>query len=155
MEYLRKFNEDVFFEVCTDDGFAGVQTYTRVAITAPAWSGPFMKALVGVAPVRRAVLPRLIRSRTTDFANTAPGDGVRRTDMGYEFRPQAIAATVRRAAKQLPGVDLIVTEHGVAAADDADRVEFITAGLTALHQVVTDGIPLRGYIHWSAFDNFE
>ena len=49
----------------------------------------------------------------------------------------------------------MVTEHGVAAADDAERVEFIRGGLEALHAVLDDGIPLRGYIHWSAFDNFE
>jgi beta-glucosidase len=25
----------------------------------------------------------------------------------------------------------------------------------SLHAVIADGIPLRGYTHWSAFDNFE
>ena len=43
----------------------------------------------------------------------------------------------------------------VLACDDAERVEFITEGLRSLHQVIADGIPLLGYIHWSAFDNFE
>lgn len=155
MEYLRRFNEDVFFEVCGPDDFAGVQTYTRVPVEAPAWAGPFIRALVGVAPIRRTMLPPLIRSRTTDFADTQRGGSIRRTDMGYEFRPEAIAATVRRASHMLPGKDLVVTEHGIAATDDADRVEFITKGLAALHQVITDGVPLRGYVHWSAFDNFE
>jgi beta-glucosidase len=75
--------------------------------------------------------------------------------MGYEFRPEAIAATVRRAAALLPGKDIIVTEHGIATRDDRERIEFIEKGLTALHQVIEDGIPLRGYVHWSAFDNFE
>ena len=75
--------------------------------------------------------------------------------MGYEFRPQAVAATVRRAAQLLPGKPIVVTEHGIATADDAERVEFITEGLRSLHQVIADGIPLQGYIHWSAFDNFE
>jgi beta-glucosidase len=155
MEYLRKFNEDVFLEVCTDDDFVGIQTYTRVPVEPPSWTAPFIRALVGVAPIRRTALPRLIRSRTADFAETRRGGDIRRTDMGYEFRPQAIAATVRRAAELLPGKDLIVTEHGLATTNDAERIEFITGGLGALHRVISDGIPLRGYIHWSAFDNFE
>jgi beta-glucosidase len=155
MEYLRRFTEDVFLEVCTDDDFAGVQTYTRAPIEAPAWTAPLIRVLVGVAPVRRSVLPRLIRSRTTDFAGLDQLGDIRRTDMGYECRPQAVAATVRRAAELLPGTDLIVTEHGIATANDVERIEFITEGLTALNQVIRDGIPLRGYLHWTAFDNFE
>jgi beta-glucosidase len=66
-----------------------------------------------------------------------------------------VAATVRRIAELLPGKPIVVTEHGVAAADDRERVEFITDGLTALHELIGEGMPLRGYIHWSAFDNFE
>ncbi len=155
MEYLRTFNEDVFLEICTADDFAGIQTYTRAPINAPPWAAPLVKLLVGSAPVRRTALPRLIRSRTANFADIDGGDGIRRTDMGYEYRPQAIAATVRRAAELLPGTDLIVTEHGIATSDDAERIEFIIDGLVALHQVISDGIPLRGYLHWSAFDNFE
>ena len=48
-----------------------------------------------------------------------------------------------------------MTEHGIATDDDAHRIAFITEGLSALHEVIADGIPLRGYLHWSAFDNFE
>jgi beta-glucosidase len=75
--------------------------------------------------------------------------------MGWEYRPQAVAATVRRVAEVLPGMPIVVTEHGIATTNDADRVEFITTGLEALHATIGDGNPLRGYIHWSAFDNFE
>lgn len=155
MEYLRKFNEDVFFEVCEPDDFVGVQTYTRAQILPPRWMSPLIRVLVGWSPIRRTALPRVIRSNTEDFADTPRGPDVRRTDMGYEWRPEAVAATVRRAAQILPGKDIIVTEHGIAATDDTERVEFITAALRALHEVIEDGIPLRGYIHWSAFDNFE
>jgi beta-glucosidase len=62
---------------------------------------------------------------------------------------------VRRVAAMHPGKPLLVTEHGVATADDDERIEYIRDGLVALHRVIEDGIPLRGYIHWSAFDNFE
>src|SRR5271157_3166746 len=75
--------------------------------------------------------------------------------MGWEYRPQAVAATVRRVAEVLPGKPIVVTEHGIATADDTERVEFITAGLRGLQPLIGEGIPLRGYVHWSAFDNFE
>jgi beta-glucosidase len=155
MEYLRKYNEDVFFEVCEPDDFIGVQTYSRVPITPPGWTKPFAKSLIDLAPLRRALLPSLVRRNTADFADTERGDDIRRTDMGYEYRPQAIAATVRRAAELLPGKDIIVTENGIATTDDRERIEFITQALTGLHAVIQEGIPLKGYIHWSAFDNFE
>jgi beta-glucosidase len=75
--------------------------------------------------------------------------------MGYEFRPEAIAATLRRAAKMLPGKDLLVTEHGIATGDDAERIEFARGGLAAVHQVLAEGLPVKGYLHWSLLDNFE
>ena len=75
--------------------------------------------------------------------------------MGYEYRPLAVPATVRRVGDVLPGKDILVTEHGIATADDRERVEFITDGLAALHGAIAGGIPVRGYIHWPAFDNFE
>jgi beta-glucosidase len=155
MEYLRHFNEDVFLEVCTNDDFVGVQTYTRVVIDAPGPAAPFVRALVGWGPLRRLVLPGLIRRRIGDFDALPAAGGARRTDMGYEYRPQAVAATVRRAASLLPGKDILVTEHGIATNDDAERIEFITEGLTALHETIGTGVRLRGYVHWSAFDNFE
>jgi beta-glucosidase len=156
MEYLRRFNEDVFFEVCEPDDFIGVQAYTRVLVEPRSWTGPFIGALMGTPPLRRALVPSIIRRTTGHSAGVTPGNNpVRRTDMGYEYRPQAVAASVRRAAQMLPGKDIIVTEHGIATTDDRERIEFITEALTALHATVQDGVPLQGYIHWSAFDNFE
>ena len=102
----------------------------------------------------RLVAPPFIRRSAQDPEGTYPA-GTRRTQMGYEFRPEAVAATIRRVAALLPGRDIIVTEHGVATDDDAERVEFIDRGLRAIHAEIQAGLPVRGYLHWSAFDNFE
>jgi beta-glucosidase len=75
--------------------------------------------------------------------------------MGYEYRPEAVGAVIRRVAALLPGREIVVTEHGIATSDDAERVEFIGRGLVAVHACVAEGLPVRGYLHWSAFDNFE
>jgi beta-glucosidase len=66
-----------------------------------------------------------------------------------------VGATIRRVAALLPGKPLIVTEHGVATDDDAERIEFIDGGLRAIHDEMDAGVPVRGYIHWSLLDNFE
>jgi beta-glucosidase len=154
MEYARRLGEDGFLEACRDDDFVGVQTYSGVTLDMPRPVGWLTRAVLSVPPLENFVVSRMIGGRGTN-PTVDPRDGIRRTQMGYEYRPDAVAATVRRVAEVLPGKPIVVTEHGVATADDAERIEFISGGLKALHQVIADGIPLRGYIHWSAFDNFE
>ena len=154
MEWLRRRNEDVFLEAAADDDFVGVQTYTRVPVRVNAALGVLLRVALGIRPLASALFPPIIRGQSLN-PEPAIAAGSRRTQMGYEFLPEAVAATVRRVATLLPGKDVIVTEHGVATDDDAERVEFIDRGLRALHAEIVAGIPLRGYIHWSALDNFE
>ena len=74
---------------------------------------------------------------------------------GMERRPEALGAAVRRAAEVLPRVPLMVTENGIATADDADRIAFTTEALRGLAAAIADGADVRGYMHWSLLDNFE
>jgi beta-glucosidase len=122
----------------------------------PSYVGPVVRAAMRVPAVRERLLPAVIRRSSTDFGSNVTGSSqVRRTQMGYEFWPEAIAATLRRAATLHPGKDLVVTEHGVATGDDAERIEFIDRGLRAVHAATADGLPVRGYLYWSLLDNFE
>jgi beta-glucosidase len=50
---------------------------------------------------------------------------------------------------------VIVTENGVAVSDDKRRVEFIRRALAGVENCVNDGLPVKGYMHWSLMDNFE
>jgi beta-glucosidase len=50
---------------------------------------------------------------------------------------------------------LIVTENGVATLDDARRQAFIPAALDGIAAAIDDGVDIRGYLYWSAFDNYE
>ncbi len=154
-DYLRRMNEDVFLEACTADDFVGVQTYSRVRLSGPGFAGPLVRAAVSLPLVEAAFVPIATRvgQRMVDAAVARRGE--RTTQMGYEYRPEAVAATIRRVADLLPGKDIVVTEHGVATSNDADRVEFILRGLTAIHGLMDAGLPIRGYIHWSLLDNFE
>ncbi|UBU12638.1 glycoside hydrolase family 1 protein [Nonomuraea gerenzanensis] len=82
-------------------------------------------------------------------------DGARRTLTGWEFYPGALGDAVRHTARRLPGVPILVTENGVATADDAERVEYTRAALAGLHAALAEGADVRGYLHWSLLDNYE
>jgi beta-glucosidase len=84
----------------------------------------------------------------------APPPGAPLTQMGYEDYPQALGATVRYAAR-VSGKPIYVTENGIATDDDARRAAFIAEALASLHGVIGEGVDVRGYFYWSAFDNFE
>lgn len=81
--------------------------------------------------------------------------GVEVTAAGYEFRPEAIGATLRRAWEVTGRRPLIVTESGIATDDDRRRVEYIDRSIDAMRGAMADGVDVRGFIHWSALDNFE
>lgn len=81
-------------------------------------------------------------------------DGAEMTQMNYEFYPEALEHVIRKVAESFPG-DILVTENGVATADDTRRVEFIHRAMQGVKACVEDGIPVKGYMHWSLMDNFE
>lgn len=81
-------------------------------------------------------------------------DGAETTQMGYEFYPQALANVLRQVHESLP-VPLIVTENGIATADDSRRVAFIRQALEGVQDCIAGGIPVKGYCYWSLLDNFE
>ena len=76
------------------------------------------------------------------------------TQMDYEFYPEALEHVIRKVHEDFKG-NLIVTENGVAVSDDSRRVEFIRRALQGVENCLNDGIPVKGYCHWSLMDNFE
>ena len=83
-----------------------------------------------------------------------PEEGVERTEMGYEFWPESLEATIREAAA-VARIPIIVTENGLGTRDDTRREEYIRRALQGVARCVQDGIDVRGYTYWSALDNFE
>ena len=75
------------------------------------------------------------------------------TQMGYEFYPRALGNVLRRAASA--GIPMVVTENGVATDDDERRAVFIRQALEGVENCLADGVDVRGYLHWTALDNFE
>lgn len=83
-----------------------------------------------------------------------PAAGVELTQMGEEFYPEALEGAIRHAA-QVTGIPIYVTENGLATTDDARRVEYFRRALRGVVRCLQDGVDVRGYFCWSAFDNFE
>ncbi len=85
-----------------------------------------------------------------------PGEeGVPTTQMGYEFWPEALEGTIRRAWEMTGGLPVYVTENGIGTDDDPSRIEYVTRALTGVRRCLDDGIDVRGYFYWSLLDNFE
>lgn len=73
---------------------------------------------------------------------------------GDAYRPESLGIALRHAA-DVAGVPALVTENGIATADDDQRISYTTGALAGLLAAVADGVDVRGYLHWSALDNFE
>jgi beta-glucosidase len=94
------------------------------------------------------------RSLWDDKGKVEPPAGGDRNAAGGEVHAPSLANVVRYAHSQAK-VPIIVTEHGVNTGDDSIRARLIPAALTELKKVIDDGVPVRGYYHWSLLDNFE
>jgi beta-glucosidase len=84
-----------------------------------------------------------------------PEEGVPVVQMGYEFWPDSLEATIRRAYEITDGVPIVVTENGIGTDDDDQRVDYVTQALQGVRRCLDDGIDLRGYVYWTLLDNFE
>jgi beta-glucosidase len=83
-----------------------------------------------------------------------PPEGTPTMQTGWEVYPEALGHTVRLAAEQAK-VPVLVTENGMATADDAARIAYTRKALEGLASCIGDGIDVRGYLHWTFLDNFE
>jgi beta-glucosidase len=74
---------------------------------------------------------------------------------GWAYRPDALGIALRQAWEATEGIPLLVTENGIATTDDTRRVAYTAEALGHLYEAVAEGVDVRGYLHWSALDNFE
>ncbi|MBB2947333.1 beta-glucosidase [Actinoplanes lutulentus] len=74
---------------------------------------------------------------------------------GWAYRPDALEMGLRHAWEITGGTPMLVTENGIATADDEVRIRYTEAALDGLAHAVADGLDVRGYLHWSAVDNYE
>lgn len=76
------------------------------------------------------------------------------TQMGYEVRPEALAACIRHTASKT-GLPVLITENGIGTDDDNQRIAFLQEALIGVMECIKDNINVLGYTYWTALDNFE
>jgi beta-glucosidase len=123
--YVRP-RDEVFLEAAAGDDWVGVQTYTRGIV-------------------------RLVDGEAKAVQDPAAPV----TQTGWEDYPEALGGAVRRVAKVVGTLPIIVTENGIATSDDERRIAFTSAALASLWEAIDDGVDVRGYFHWSLLDNLE
>jgi len=69
------------------------------------------------------------------------------------YHPQGMFEAVRWGLKSK--VPIIITENGVADAEDLLRRRYMIEHLHQLWRAVNFNYPVKGYFHWSLVDNFE
>ncbi|MEV4416110.1 GH1 family beta-glucosidase [Catellatospora sp. NPDC049609] len=85
------------------------------------------------------------------------------TGMGWHVDPTGLTDLLLRLSRDYPGVPLMVTENGAAYPDepagdrvaDPDRIAYLDGHLRAVHEALSAGADVRGYLAWSFLDNFE
>jgi len=95
-----------------------------------------------------------LRSPRTLFARQASNPLLPRSTFDWTIDPPAMRDALLALWREF-SLPLLVTENGVADTDDELRPAFITDHLNAVLDAVDDGADVRGYLHWTAWDNWE
>jgi beta-glucosidase len=78
--------------------------------------------------------------------------------------PETLYWAPRHVQKIWNVKEIYITENGCGASDemtadgnvyDSDRIMFLRNYLSQLQRATAEGVPVRGYFHWSLMDNFE
>ena len=89
--------------------------------------------------------------------------GYPRTSLKWPVTPPVIYWGCRLISERY-GLPVMVTENGQGCHDriyrdgqvhDADRIDFLESYLEELSCACADGVPVKGYFHWSLTDNLE
>ncbi len=75
--------------------------------------------------------------------------------MRYEYWEPGIYEILLDFAQRWPDLPMTVTESGLATENGRRRAEHVVRSLEQIHRAAEAGVDVRGYYHWSLYDNFE
>ena len=75
-------------------------------------------------------------------------------DKMWGYKPEGLGWNLRRFHRKY-GKPIVITENGICTDDARVRIQSLRDYLSVCRQAIDEGIDLRGYIHWSTWDNFE
>ena len=75
------------------------------------------------------------------------------TDMQYTIYGEGMYRAIQSVS--VLDVPILITENGIADAEDNRRELYIRRYLYAVSRAIEDGFNITGYFYWSLMDNFE
>lgn len=75
-------------------------------------------------------------------------------DKMWGYHPLGLAIMLKRLYK-IRRIPVIVIENGICTDDPQQRIQSIKDYLKVIHDTLHSDVDIRGYIHWSTWDNFE
>lgn len=76
------------------------------------------------------------------------------SDVGWDMQPHYLARAIEDIYEKY-NKPILITESGVADADDNHRQWWLTQSLLALQTAIKKSVPVIGYLYWSLTDTFE
>ncbi len=75
-------------------------------------------------------------------------------DLGWYLQPEGLYPLLLSAWRRYKK-PIFVTENGLADSKDEYRRWWLEETIVAMERALSEGVDLRGYLHWSLLDNFE
>jgi len=107
---------------------------------------------------------RLIRAKGKSYeAVSYPADHPKTTG-GFEVTPDVMKYGIQIPYELYQPKKIYITENGAGYYDrplhdgkihDPERIAFLKSYLAMLSESIKQGLPVRGYFHWSLMDNLE
>ena len=69
--------------------------------------------------------------------------------------PEGLFQAIKWAVQSYPNLPILITENGVADADDNMRPRYLALHIHQVWRAVNFNWPVKGYFHWTLVDNFE
>ncbi len=123
----------------------GIQYYFRTGVSAQNAVVPVLEVTPCFPPFDLgSCLPPIDGDKT----KCVPG-------MKYEYYEPGVYEVLLDFAERYPALPLVVTESGLATETGRRRAEHVVRSLEQIQRARDEGADVRGYYHWSLFDNFE
>ena len=81
----------------------------------------------------------------------------------FDVNPDSMYYTLKITNDLYKPKKIYITENTICFQDavthgrvnDEQRVRYLKDYIAAMHRALAEGVPVKGYFHWSLFDNFE